>query len=354
MKARYDSLEQRIIDTYLESFPPFSPSAGAPEESQRQFHDFLRGVYQALLADPGILFDTLHEDDAYYRRFNRAAEKKPDLNKNMQAIRKKLEGLLELLHSLGRTGTAAADGLLLSGETKLTKKQLARLEALGLHAAAGCLSAPAYPLMAAGWTFLAGETADAPLRFSRCLFGPENDSRAAYDLFAPLLGSGVTALRDFCAASGYETVSFREGKLSLDYVKNYGKTAKEQAEPLKDAWAERNYAGVSMEYDFYVFQPARLCLRLPRMKELLASFDRMPEPVQRFLLRWNKRCDGCRYCVQTDKTGQRPLAAVPVAGVERATLCPIFPGYNYCWTAVDEPLAEGLIAVLRYIDEVFG
>jgi hypothetical protein len=95
-------------------------------------------------------------------------------------------------------------------------------------------------------------------------------------------------------------------------------------------------------------------LCVPRMKEILAAFDTLPPRVQDLVVARTKRCDGCRYCVQTDKTGKRPLATVPVRyGDRELRLCPYFPGYRYCWTALSDGLVDDMIAMLGAMDRLF-
>lgn len=60
----------------------------------------------------------------------------------------------------------------------------------------------------------------------------------------------------------------------------------------------------------------------------------------------------CRYCVQTDKTGTRPLAynTISFEGKEYK-LCNYFPGYNYSWTSIDDSLVDMLIKMLSFMDK---
>ena len=80
--------------------------------------------------------------------------------------------------------------------------------------------------------------------------------------------------------------------------------------------------------------PVSLGLCIPHgLKPYLSHFDAMPGPLREFILSRTKQCDGCRYCVQTDRQGTRPLARVPVRHQGKGQfLCPLFPGYGYSWT----------------------
>ncbi len=77
----------------------------------------------------------------------------------------------------------------------------------------------------------------------------------------------------------------------------------------------------------------------------------MSEKVKRFILDTSKRCDGCRYCVQTDKTGKRPLAYVTV---ENDKLCPLYPGFSYIWRTLDNSVVDDIIEMLKFIDTMFA
>ena len=76
---------------------------------------------------------------------------------------------------------------------------------------------------------------------------------------------------------------------------------------------------------------------------------RLPAPAADFLARQAKNCDGCRYCVQTDKTGQRKLAYIEAFGQKK---CPYYPGFCFNWRKVDQTLCENLLATLDAVDEV--
>ena len=91
------------------------------------------------------------------------------------------------------------------------------------------------------------------------------------------------------------------------------------------------------------------------MKLFLEHFDEMPEHVQDFVMSRIKRCDGCRYCVQTDKTGKRPFARIAVQYADKKyNLCPYYPGYSFWWTSIDDTLAGNIIGLLGFMDKFIG
>lgn len=112
------------------------------------------------------------------------------------------------------------------------------------------------------------------------------------------------------------------------------------------------HTGISMRYEPYSGEPWILGVCIPGgMKVYLEHFDEMPAGVQAFVMSHIKRCDGCRYCVQTDKTGNRPLAKISVQCEGKAySLCPYFPGYRFWWTSMDDTLADHIIGLLSFMD----
>jgi hypothetical protein len=97
-------------------------------------------------------------------------------------------------------------------------------------------------------------------------------------------------------------------------------------------------------------KPACICLRVPRLKELLNDSGSMDNGLKEFVLWNNKHCDNCRYCVQLDKTGTRKPACISVSLDKEYMLCPLFPGFSYCWDFMNEDLAFNIKRFLAFID----
>lgn len=112
------------------------------------------------------------------------------------------------------------------------------------------------------------------------------------------------------------------------------------------------HTGVSMQYDFYTREPATIGICIPNgMKPYLAAFPLMERELQAFVIDRTKKCDMCRYCVQTDHTKTRPLAHTLIDFNGAAyQLCHFFPGYQYSWTSLDEALADRIIMMLSFMD----
>ena len=74
--------------------------------------------------------------------------------------------------------------------------------------------------------------------------------------------------------------------------------------------------------------------------------------MQDFVVERTKKCNSCKYCVQTDKTGSRPLAYITVDYRQKKyNLCTYFPGYTYCWTSINDKLVDQLTTFLSFMDK---
>lgn len=352
----FQNLEQRMLHMYPDTFPDFvpAPDQAVSEASQRQFYDWMETLYRTLYDNPGMLTaKELHEDDAHTNRFNKAADRKPELNRTMRGIMKKMEDLLETLFTIGREGRAMGNRLAVDRSIQLSRRHLAILGELGIsyrkeaegHVFASADSGGLFQ----AWTWLAARPEASLFTFSRCMF----DTSYSYprDIYGRLSENkhAYYRLLGFLENNGYTRIDNRDYQLALDYVKNYG--PKEM--PVKDAWAERTHGGISAKYDPYVRDPAYYCLRVPQMKTVLGGFDGMSDGLKSFVVTYNKKCDGCRYCIQTDKTGTRKLQSITVEQEGKEyQLCLLFPGFYYWWTRLDDNLVSGMMEYLTYVDRL--
>lgn len=363
MEKTFDSLEQRMIAGMLDTFPPFHPRADLlAEADQRVFYDWMHRLYELLLAQPDLLFSTLHPDDSFRHRFNKSSEKKPKVQTYMRAAQNRIHALLSGFVSLGQQGVAEVSCIRAPKTLKMTAAGRRVLAAMGV-AVRNEEDAVCFDFGSAGlvevWCWMStrgdageisrGMTQDDVRRlfFAHCLF----DSAYSYagEIYRPLMGDSQAfdRLIAYLESHGYERTDNRAGYITLDYAKEYGK----KESPLKDAWAERTHGGVSFQYDAQAAEPAFLSLRIPMVAELLRRLEEADAPLRRFILKMHPKCRGCRYCVQMDKTGKRPLASIPVEeDGETYRLCTMMPGFAYCWTRMDDDLVDQLIACLEWFD----
>lgn len=328
----YPTLEHRIASGYLAMFPHFYPleNAEISVEEQRTFYDLMNRLFHLIAEEPELLLPTLHEDDAYPSRYKKAYGK-PELDKTLLKIEKGVKDLLKAMYLMGR-GEAV----------KLSRRQANVLQRAGL-ADAGSLP-PA-------WTWMATRPGADPVAFAYCLFDKAHGYTA--DVYSRLLDEPFRQLLVWLEEHGYRAfdmynTEWPDYRLTLSIAN----PAWGEGRPSPGNEYKIRHTGISAQYDAYVREPASFGLCIPGgMKPWLTRFADAPAPVQAFILERTKRCNGCRYCVQTDKTGKRPLAAMTVAhGGQEYRLCPYYPGWNYAWTRVEEGLVESVIGMLEWMD----
>lgn len=135
-------------------------------------------------------------------------------------------------------------------------------------------------------------------------------------MYAGLLGEKeFRRVEKWMISNGYQSydithINGSNCKLALSYVNPVWSSER----PRGGSEYKIKHTGISVQYDSYVENPVSLGLCIPYgMKNFLNHFDSMNQKVKDFVIERTKNCNGCRYCVQTDKTGTRPLAYIPVA-----------------------------------------
>ena len=315
---------------------PFRPCAGVSEASQKDYYAFVSELLDTLFAQPELLFGTLHEDDAHPNRFNCASYGKPKLKADMNAIDKKLQALFALLHQLGSGKQAAAT---------LCKPKLQQLAALGLTLADGQMTCARHPALTEAWQYLAATWPEGAPGFERCWFDPawpymETAMARLYDA-AP-----YKRLTTWINENGYKQYPCVTRPDALDYAKS----VKSEETPLGYAiHGDKDHYGFTLEYRYEARVPQHFEVRLLRFADLLKRCDQLSKKTQQMILTHVKHCDGCRYCVQTDKTGKRPLAAIPLGGEK---LCPLFPGFSFARSELTMDETEGTIALLTDMERM--
>lgn len=328
---RYSSLEQRMAQNYIDMLPSFVPDENAPVSvsEQKHFYDLIKGLFQLAFDEPLLFVTALHEDDVFLNRHKGA---KPKLNENMKKIRKSINEFLKVMHRLGQ-----------GEEVKLSKKQLLVLSKIGVDDLTN---------LPAAWNWMATKVGSNFSTFSHCLF---NDNYPyTSEIYSRLLGeSAFKKLESWMLSLGYKrfdiyNVIASDCKLSLSIINP--KWSKEP--PYGGCEYKVKHTGISAQFDDYLETPASFGLCIPGgMKPYLESFDIMDDELQAFVFARAKKCDMCKYCVNTDITGSHPLSNTKVNFEDKEyKLCNLFPGYYFCWTSIDDSLADILIKMLSFMD----
>jgi hypothetical protein len=337
------SLEQRMVQYYRDLLAPYKPSPDIPEANQKDYYAFVEALYERLYADHGSFFTRIFEDDAFPNRFSNVQYGKPELKPRMRDDQKKIEGLFTLLAELVKTGELSDQGLRISD--KLSRKQLHQLACMGLEMAGDTLKSRDFPLMFGAVQYLAEkERSPWPLMF--CWF--EDPCACLEEAYARLFDKAqYDRLINWLCDHGYRRGS--HSGLSLDFYKSVD--GKER--PLGFAiHGDKFHYG----FTFNISPEARVrhyCgLRIIQFGQMLKHFDDLSEETKKLIGIRNKRCDNCRYCVQMDKTGTRPLAAIAISSGEN--LCPYYPGYTYTYEYLSARDIDGIIAFLTDMEDIIN
>ena len=327
-------LEQRMAQSYIDMFPSFVPCENAPVSvgEQKCFYDLINNLYQLAFREPLLFVAKLHEDDAYPSRYKKSYGK-PTLITDMKRFTKAVEALLQNMFLLGQ-----------SGDVMLNKRQQMILSRLGVEDFTDLPSA---------WMWMSRRESASFLAFSYCLF--DKDYPYTSDIYARLLGeSAFKKLENWLLTHGYKRfnitdITASDCKLSLTIANPKWN----DAAPTGGFAYKIKHTGISAQYDFYVKEPPVFGLCIPNgLRTYLEAFSSMGRELQDFVVKHTKKCNGCRYCVQTDKTGLRSFAYIPIDFEdEEYKLCTYFPGYTYCWTHIDDDLVEELIMMLTFMDK---
>jgi hypothetical protein len=169
--ADFDNVSQRLVYNYIATQPDFRPipSEVASEAAQRQFYDWIGGIYAALYHDPTLIGMTTDPDETEDRPnpdrvYQDGKKKYLEARKLRRENETKIEGLFDSLQRLGELGVVRDGALVVEkdalGLTKRAYNTLVKnLTALGLSCADTggtlSLSSPAYPEMCDAWKLLA-------------------------------------------------------------------------------------------------------------------------------------------------------------------------------------------------------
>jgi len=337
---KFNNLEQRMAQTYIDMFPKFIPDKNAKIEvvEQEKFYSLMKNLYQLAFNEPLLFIHTLHEDDVYPNRYKKSYGK-PELSTNMYKFLKAMDSLLQNMYLLGKDTNVNID-----------KRQQEILSRLGIDN---------YRKLPLAWTWMANRPESNIIEFIYCHF--DKDYPYTSDIFANLLGeSAFRKLENWMISQGYKRYNnhnekgwnqpFHPGcKPSLTYTNQLW-----DKNPPKNGFEYGiKHTGISIIYDQMTQNPTVLGLCIPKgLKLFLNNFQSMETKTQNFVISQTKKCDGCRYCVQTDKTNTRPLAFVKVNFDKKDyNLCTYFPGYNYSWTYINNELVEQLIDMLLFMDK---
>ena len=325
----YSCLEQRTAKTVIDHFPPFVPDRQAPVSAAEQelFYGLIRSMLQLAFDEPNLFITTLHDDDVFTK------EKRNEYKIHM---RKFVQAIYDLVQNMFHMGKGS--------DVKLSKRQQAVLSRIGVSDFAN---------LPAAWVWMSTRDEAELTEFFYCLF----DKNYSYgsDIYARLLGEkAFRGLESRLLEKGYKPFSIYGLTAGFPVISmTYANTAWSGEQPAEGYLYKIKHTGVSTLYFYYNENPASLGLCIPNsvITPFLKAFDSMPDKLQKFVIEHNTKCWNCRYCVQTDKTGKRPLVFVPATYEEKEyNLCPRFPGSAYNWNSINDELADDMLEMLTFLD----
>jgi len=356
----FDNLPQRSIYYFLATYPSFYPveTEKANEYEQKSAYEFILGIYKNLYGNPMLLNIKPAPDDCLNDW--QLQKEKAGLAPKIRGIIAKVDNFVKQLHQIITDGIPSDENALILGADNpaVTKQVIKQIENFGIRA--DKIEEKIifiFPVPVRGLKLLAQISSDIPLvpeknvhlYFSRGVFDPT--APWTREIYSNMFGNTgpFEKLFDFLEINDYKRVDIKDYNhgISLDYIKNYGPPD----EPLKWAWAERTRGGIEVVYSEIRKNQPSITMRIPYFTEVLKNADKMSGQVKNFVTSVSKKCDGCRYCVQTDKTGSRPFIYVDV---DEYKICPLFCGFQYTWKTIDDELAGNIIAMLEFIDSIFA
>lgn len=351
----YATIYERAAAFYLGTCAP------APEDGKRlQAFRIITGIYEIFAKDVTVLgFKPV--EDVSFNPWEQQKGREKDVKSIRDAIAK-ITTLMQEFYGMVETAEVHEGGLLLTKSSNSPKRALAKaLEALGISIEKGDQIMLRMPNgVAEGLKELAtisrehnvhiidkSKSDAAFLLFSRCVYDVSTNWTAlAFDKLLTAQGELIKLCSEL-EKRGFQRVDCRDGKrISLDYVKQHGKQ-----EELKMAWGERSHSGIEVSFEDLRLEPCFIWIRMPMFKTILEHINEIPVETAKFISDWTKTCDGCRYCIQTDKTGTRPLAAIKINGSNK---CPYFPGFSMNWRNLSQELSANILAVLDAVEQILS
>lgn len=331
----FNNLAQRVLYSYLSTYPRFIPieNAEAGDKSQNQMYEFMQNTMVYIYNNWGIL-GIAEEADGYYENWQ-LNNTNPPLIKAMEKIENKFANFIEMLIKIGYTGEIKENNLIiLKSKWSIVKSIKEKLQLIGITCEQTKeytkLSLPQYPLIFWTWkmysknddqnapkmtrvmSFIHGRYLGKKYRSSDFFGGLIDNKDVLIDLENYLRGNSF----DYVNAEPSTQTRYAQVKWTKEYPKDETAFMK-----VYFNWRKKN----QIVFEF----------KLPQFRILLNSYDKMDENLKDFVFRRLKICDACGYCTQTDKSGKRQKLAVKlVCKNETLNKCPLYP--NFTWNYMDK------------------
>ncbi len=338
----FENLGRRIIYAHLAAYPEFKyvPDCNASELSQRQMYDFLYDSIKTIYNDLSLI-NVVEEPDECYE-FWECNNVKPELILKMQKIEKNFFDLYEQFVKMGLYGNVTGSKLIIGkSDMKITQKTKDRLSLFGLTCDETndslVFTHNSYKELFPAWKLHCSVSKEGKIRTQNMMiflygrFG--NKQYTAAEMFGRLCDrEQITKLETYFLEKGYISSN---NEMGVAYEREYPKKQKAYMRVYYD-WRKKN----QMVFEF----------KVPQFSKLIKSYDKMDNDLKALVFYRTKNCDGCGYCIQTDKSGKRPKLALNLKLKEQTLLkCPLFPAIG--WFNTDEEMINIVKKLFDFSEE---
>lgn len=338
----FPSLSHRLIYSYMIPFSEFVyyPDCGIDEQSQRQFKAFLKNMLETLYNDPSIIDLPFFEDTYSWK------EDKKVFGAKKQKLESKFGQFINLLIKIGIEGELDGQGLLLDKKAVRLTSRIAQLEAVGLEVHdAGVnyrVTNSDFPNMFAAYKYQAGIKYAAgrqPHRhFLLAVMGDRIfTGKETYGEFLPEAGF-VEQVENYCKQNDFVCSNGEWDKCIAKWEKEFPKKKRIMFMVFPEPWKQYQ---------------VKYTVRVSDFQAVFGEFDTMSNGLKQMIIDKANPCGGCRYCVQTDKTGKKPIAVSKIShnGIDKA-ICSYYPFWEL--HEMDSGRAAQCIELLTVADRVLS
>lgn len=337
--ATFPSLAQRVIYPFIATYPSpsYHQSCGVSEEAQMQSYKYMKQMLHILYETPSII-----HMPAYSDAYDGLGDRNEFLS-NYRKVEAKLYRFLELLVEISARGEVTDSDITVPYSLKINKNKEI-LNAIGLTVE--CIEkkvfrivCPDYPLVFQAWKKLATQPYTVKTRFLTFFLlnkYQEDHETNMEKLFGSFVESpkALRLLDDFFGSHGF----------SLNC--HMGVTWEKIYPHKKKARFDVNFKGAKQYQIMY-------SVIIPEFNTILDHFDDFDDETKQTMLEITTGCYNCRFCVQTDKTGEKDIVcrSVEYQG-RRFVLCTLFP--LYALPTVNDKSAMCLCKLFEFVDKLLS
>ncbi|MCL2549014.1 MAG: hypothetical protein FWE76_07620, partial [Symbiobacteriaceae bacterium] len=146
------------------------------------------------------------------------------------------------------------------------------------------------------------------------------------------------SVEDYCRQHGYVCSNDEWDNRTVNWEKEYPKKKRILFSVFAQPWGQYQVMHTVRVSDFQI---------------VFAEFASMSDGLKQMIMDKASRCSGCRYCVQTDKSGTKPLAASHVThnGVDKV-ICSYYPFWSL--REISSERADQLIELMSIAERVLA